>query len=115
MSSEKLKPVLSTLNDKSLAQRLKTRKKGQELPTQKGNNKKSPLVWKEVGMNPYGLNNQGYPNFPMSEIREFKAGGSTNTKVVEAGPSLKKEEAKRIGGVNQGDLVGELITEGGGE
>ena len=41
-------------------------------------------------------------DFPMLEIKEFKAGGSTNTKVVEDGPSLEKEAAKRIGGVNQG-------------
>ena len=102
MSSEKLRLVLSTLNDKSLAQSLKTRKKGRELPTWKGNNKKSPLVWKEVGVNPFGLNTQGYLDFPMLEIKEFKAGGSTNTKVVEDGPSLEKEAAKRIGGVNQG-------------
>nr|POE45461.1 uncharacterized protein CFP56_20132 [Quercus suber] len=77
---QKLKLVLLTPNDKSLAQSLKIRKKGQELPTRK-------------------------------EIREFKAGSSTNMKVVEARPSLEREEVKRIGGVNQGDLVDEEISD----
>lgn len=55
MSRDKLRPMLQMQKDKHLAQNLRSKKKSRELPTRKGNNLGSPLVWKEMSGNLFGL------------------------------------------------------------